>query len=137
MSGEQDPQQKIEGNYNAQASGASTAIVNVISYDHVRPTPVDRAVLEEATRLLDGLPLDHMPEAKPFYPESVEPPMDPNPLFVGRDEDLKELAATIKNDNATRGPVKTVCVFGLGGVGKTQLVSEFAYSYGQFFKRLV
>lgn len=33
-----------------------------------------------------------------------------------------------------RGPVKTVCVHGFGGVGKTQLASEFAYSYGQYFR---
>jgi hypothetical protein len=58
--------------------------------------------------------------------------MDPNPLFVGRDEELKELAEKIKA--GASGPVTTVCVYGIGGVGKTQLASEFVHHYGQFFR---
>lgn len=139
MPGEQNPYQgdsyqHAEGARIVQAQDHSTAIQNIISYQHVRANPPDPALLEEGRELLKQMPLDHVPESKPFYPEAVDPPMDLNPLFVGRDEDLKALAAEIKVGSGATEPVKTVCVYGLGGIGKTQLASEFAYSYGQYFK---
>ena len=83
-----------------------------------------------AERLLAGLPLDRVPEPGGVPAGSRRPPMPPNRLLVGRDEDLKDLAARIKEDSA--GP-PTVVVSGIGGVGKTQLVGEFAHRYGRFF----
>lgn len=139
MSDEQKPHpayhhQNAEGDYIVQAQDDATATLHVINYEHVRPAPPDPTLLKEATRLFEELPLDYVPKVKTPPPGSVVPPMDPNPLFVGRDEELKELASKIKTAATTRGPVNTVCVYGLGGVGKTQLASEFAYSYGQYFK---
>lgn len=140
MSGEQNPYQRnpsqqAEGEYIAQAQDDATAIVNAISYQHVRPSPVDSALLDEGRRLLETLPLNHVPETAPPLPGSVGSPMDPNPIFVGREEVLKELAATIKaGGSGASGPVKTVCIYGLGGVGKTQIASEFAHLYGRYFK---
>ena len=133
MSGEQNPFQKIQGNYNAQASGGSTASVNVsVSYEHVPLRPVDSRVLEEGRRILERLPLDRVPESRPLHPGSVGSPIDRNPLFVGREEELKELAERVKA--SASGPVTTVCIHGIGGVGKTQLASEFAHHYGQVFR---
>lgn len=60
--------------------------------------------------------------------------MDPNPLFVGREEDLKFLAAEMRAGGSPSRPMKTVCLSGLGGVGKTQLASEFAHRYGSYFR---
>jgi tetratricopeptide (TPR) repeat protein len=132
---EQGPHQRAEGEGIAQAFGpGSTAISNVVRYEHVRPQPIDPALLEEGRLLLEDLPLDRVPEPAPPPPGSKGSPIDPNPLFVGRGEDLKALAAELKGDAAGAGLVKTVCVSGIGGVGKTQLASEFAHRYGQFFR---
>ncbi|QIN84281.1 tetratricopeptide repeat protein [Rubrobacter tropicus] len=133
MSGQQGPHQHGQGDYWAQADRGSTAIVNVIRYEHVRPQEPDPALLEDCRALLEDLPLDHVPAAAPPPPGSKEPPIDPNPLFIGREEDLKALAAEVKASSTAAGPVKTVCVSGIGGVGKTQLAGEFAHRYGRFF----
>ena len=134
MAEEQGSHQHAEGEGIAQAYGpGSTAISNVIRYEHVHPQPVDPALLEEGRLLLEDMPLDRVPETAPPPPGSKGSPIDPNPLFVGREEDLKALAAEVK-DASGAGPVKTVCVSGIGGVGKTQLTSEFAHRYGQFFR---
>jgi hypothetical protein len=48
-----------------------------------------------------------------------------NPNFTGRGDDLSALAAAL-----TSGPTVTVqAVRGMGGVGKTQLATEFAYAH--------
>jgi hypothetical protein len=139
LSDEQNPHpahhhQHAEGDNIVQAQDDATAILNVIHYENVRPAPPDPALLKEATRVLEELPLHYVPEVETPPPGSVVPPMAPNPLFVGRGEDLKELASSIKSAATRRGPMNTVCVYGLGGVGKTQLASGFVYSYGQYFK---
>jgi len=131
---EQEPHQRAEGEGIAQAFGpGATAISNIVKYEHVRPQPVDPTLLEEGRLLLESLPLDRVPETAPPPPGSKGPPIDPNPLFVGREDALKELAAQVMGSSAA-GPVKTVCVSGIGGVGKTQLASEFAHCYGQYFQ---
>jgi len=54
-------------------------------------------------------------------------PFAPNPLFVGRARDLKQLAAALKGNagvppaSATIGQIAAAT--GLGGIGKTQLAS--------------
>ena len=50
-------------------------------------------------------------------------PFPRNEHFVGRDSQLKELTARLNTDQFCR----RVAVWGLGGVGKTQIVLEFAY----------
>ncbi|MDP9479382.1 MAG: FxSxx-COOH system tetratricopeptide repeat protein, partial [Actinomycetota bacterium] len=111
----------------------ATAISTIVKYEHVRPQPVDAALQEEGRLLLEDLPLDRVPDTAPPPPGSKGSPIDPNPLFVGREEDLKALAVQLKDASST-GPVKTVCISGIGGVGKTQLASEFAHRYGRYFR---
>lgn len=59
-------------------------------------------------------------------------PLHPNPLFTGRDAELRQLARAF-----TRGTAvcvgQTVAATGLGGIGKTQLAVEFAHRYGRYF----
>jgi len=130
VSGEREPRQRAEGEFIAQAAPGGTAIVSPIDYGHVRPAPVDAAVLEEARRVLRELPLDRVPNPDGLPAASKAPPMRPNPLLVGREENLKDLAAKVKDD--AKGP-PTVVVSGLGGVGKPQLAGEFAHRYGRYF----
>src|SRR5262249_9732951 len=85
------------------------------------------AIDPEATRqLLASMPLDVVPDPAPLPPRS-RMPLRPNPLFVGRADDLRALAAALKSGGTA------VITTGIGGVGKTQLAAEFAHRYGQFF----
>lgn len=131
MAGGPEPRQRAEGELIAQAMGpGSTANAVAIEYAHVRPMEVEPAELAEARRLLAELPLDRVPDPGGMPTGSKPPPMRSNRLLVGRDEDLKALAAKITDD--ANGPA-TVAVSGIGGVGKTQLAGEFAHRYGRYF----
>jgi tetratricopeptide (TPR) repeat protein len=93
-----------------------------------RPAPYAASGLDSAQRLLAALPLDSIPDVAPLPPGS-RMPLAANPLFVGRADDLKALAAALKTGTTTTIAATT----GMGGIGKTQLASEFVHRYGQFF----
>jgi tetratricopeptide (TPR) repeat protein len=59
-------------------------------------------------------------------------PVDRNTMFVGREADLRALARALKG-GATAAIGQVAAATGLGGIGKTQLASEFVYRYGQYF----
>lgn len=121
--------QDAKGNYIAQAEGGSTAIVQV--FQSARPVEVARDKLAAAEQRLAGLPLEDIPEPSPLPPGS-RMPLRRNALFVGREADLKALAATLKAGGVA-AVGQSAAVTGLGGIGKTQLASEFAYRYGHYF----
>jgi tetratricopeptide (TPR) repeat protein len=69
-------------------------------------------------------------------------PLPANPLFTGREEELRDLARVLLpyDDADLRGLAKplrsgggVIISTGIGGVGKTQLAAEFAHRYGRFF----
>lgn len=135
MADEQNPHQRAEGEGIAQADRGSIAIVNIQQVGDIRPVQVDPEVVKEAERLLEELPLDRVPVPSPPFPGSVVPPITPNPYLVGREDDLKDLVVKVKGGGTNSvGLARTVAVTGLGGVGKTQLASEFAHRYGQYFR---
>lgn len=70
-------------------------------------------------------PADTLPSYAPLPPGSLMP-LHRNPLFVGRAGDLLALAAALAVGD-------TAVITGMGGLGKTQLATEFAHRYGQFF----
>lgn len=79
------------------------------------------------------LPLDMLPPPAPLPNGSIMP-FSRNPLFVGRETDLKALASALNSRQAlTISQVETAATTGLGGIGKTQLASEFVHRFGQFF----
>ncbi len=90
----------------------------------------DRPHLALAMLSLDApdlIPLTNVPERQNVLPAGSRFPLAVNPLFVGRQDALQELALHYQQG------VQTVALTGLGGVGKTQLAVEFAYRYGRFF----
>ncbi|MCB9100912.1 MAG: tetratricopeptide repeat protein, partial [Anaerolineales bacterium] len=104
--------------------------------DHLFPPPQPapaETTPPKAPLGLDSLPLDKIPEPAPLPAGSLMP-LNKNPLFVGRQEDLLALASALKAGGATAiSQVETAAATGLGGIGKTQLASEFVHRYGQFF----
>ncbi|MCG7904800.1 MAG: tetratricopeptide repeat protein [Candidatus Thiodiazotropha weberae] len=89
------------------------------------------ASLNQAKEKLTALPTDTIPEASPLPPGS-RLLFYHNPLFVGREQNLMELAQImVKGGVAAVGQL--VAATGLGGIGKTQLTSEFCHRYGCYF----
>ena len=92
---------------------------------------------EPATPLPDYTPV------APFDPDTLQEPgnlppgsrvpFNRNDLFTGRVQPLLDLARARLDDDAP-ATVITQVVDGKGGIGKTQLVVEFAYRYGRFFR---
>ncbi|MEM8862286.1 MAG: BTAD domain-containing putative transcriptional regulator, partial [Chloroflexota bacterium] len=77
------------------------------------------------------LPENQIPDVA-FLPQPSIMPLWKNPLFVGRQADLLTLAKAL-NSNQALTINQTAAATGLGGIGKTQLASEFVHRYGQFF----
>jgi tetratricopeptide (TPR) repeat protein len=80
-----------------------------------------------------ALPVDDIPKPGPL-PEGSRMPLSVNPLFVGREDDLRTLARQLKaGETSAIGQVEIAGVTGIGGIGKTQLASEFVHRYGRYF----
>jgi tetratricopeptide (TPR) repeat protein len=130
-----DTEQNQTGSYNAQASGQSSAAVNVCNnvynYANAPPQTLDPARREAALRLLAELPTDRLPERGPM-PVGSRCAYAPTPYFVGRQDDLKHLARSLKAGGVV-AVGQIVAATGLGGIGKSQLAVEFAHRYGRYF----
>lgn len=73
-----------------------------------------------------------LPKHGPLPPGSYIP-FSTNPFFVGRKEELITIANFFLYQPTEDIPVVTTTVSGLGGIGKTQIATEFAHRYGRFF----
>jgi len=93
------------------------------------PRVIDPAAAQE---LLAALPRETLAPVAPL-PELHRMPFARNPHFVGRDADLLFLACALKGEGAGAAIGSAAATTGLGGVGKTNLATEFAHRYGQFF----
>jgi tetratricopeptide (TPR) repeat protein len=113
----------------AQAAPGGTAVVH--SYQYVPPQPVDDATIAAATQRLAELPLAAVPDPGTL-PAHSRMLLSPNPIFVGRADDLQKLAATVTAGEGGAG-TRAAALAGLGGVGKTQLACEFVHRYGPWF----
>ncbi|MCA9936987.1 MAG: ATP-binding protein, partial [Anaerolineales bacterium] len=54
-----------------------------------------------------------------------------NPHFVGREDELHELAARLLY--ASDGEAQAITTHGIGGMGKSQLAVEYAYRFGRYY----
>ena len=88
-----------------------------------------------AAGLNEGPLYPRKPPLERPIPQPVEPegtmhnlPFSPNPLFTGREAELEALRRGLQ-ERVEVAVTKTVAVHGLGGVGKTQLVVQYAWKH--------
>ncbi len=107
------------------------------------PAPADpeAQALADALALFERMPLRAVPPVAPSLPAGSRMVLRPNPLFVGRAEELLALVEGLGAPTPAGAPmgVATMAVgqvaaaTGAGGIGKTQLAVEFVHRYGPFF----
>src|SRR5439155_21044499 len=66
-------------------------------------------------------------------PPGSRMPLAPNPLFVGRGDELLQVATALRGCDTTVALGQVVASTGLGGLGKTQLAVELVHRYGRYF----
>ncbi|MBM7846648.1 FxSxx-COOH system tetratricopeptide repeat protein [Herpetosiphon giganteus] len=93
------------------------------------PQPIDP--LPAALAALASIPLTDVPTPRSDLPQASRLPFESSPHFVGRETELNALAQAI--GTAQPAVVMPAVATGLGGIGKTSLVTEFAYRYGVYF----
>jgi len=91
--------------------------------------------LAEALALLERMPTDEnlaLPAVMPLpTPHRME--LARNPMFVGRDANLRMLARTLKGAQSVTAIGQIAASTGMGGIGKTNLATEFVHRYGRYF----
>ncbi len=87
--------------------------------------------LAAALAAVASLPLNAVPAARVEPPAASRLPFEASASFVGREAELQALATAI--GHAQPAVVLPAVAMGLGGIGKTSLVTEFAYRYGSYF----
>jgi tetratricopeptide (TPR) repeat protein len=112
---------------------ATAALQHQLGADFDDTAPIARQHLPApGTELLAALPVDRLPPGGVLRPGS-RMLLERNGRFVGRQEQLKRLAAELKRGEADPAH-GVIAIVGMGGVGKTQLACEFAHRFGRFFE---
>ena len=106
------------------------SIINKI-YAEASPLEITAKELAAAGERLQALPMDTIPPVAALPVGSVMP-LASNRLFVGREADLMAMARAMVS-GGTMAIGQIAAATGLGGIGKTQLASEFAHRYGAYF----
>jgi hypothetical protein len=118
-------------------ASAREALLSQVSGERKKPTAEPAFPADGPPRLpldLSSMPQQKIPEPGPLPPGS-RMPFGVNPLFVGREDDLRTLSRQLKaGETSAIGQVEIAGVTGLGGIGKTQLASEFVHRYGRYFE---
>lgn len=88
--------------------------------------------INNALRLLAAIPTTTIPSKVPI-PSISKFDIPSSQLFTGRERELKWLAERIQKTVIDHMPGQGFAITGAGGLGKTQVVSEFVHRYGQYF----
>ena len=102
----------------------------VHNLDNSRPYEGD---FEQFKKLKAGkIDSDTIPPVRPLPPGSRMPQAS-NPLFVGREDEMRDLNRMLTPGSGALVGVHAA-VIGMGGVGKTQLAVEYAHRYGRLYQ---
>jgi len=102
----------------------------VHNLDNSRPYEGD---FEQFKKLKTGkIDPNTIPPVRPLPPGS-RMPQAPNPLFVGRENEMRDLNRMLTPGSGALVGVHAA-VIGMGGVGKTQLAVEYAHRYGHLYQ---
>ncbi|MBA2394055.1 MAG: toll/interleukin-1 receptor domain-containing protein, partial [Ktedonobacteraceae bacterium] len=82
-------------------------------------------------RAIEDLPFLVASTSHTALPALWNIPYRRNPFFIGRDEILSRLHAQLQSGQATALSQSPQAISGLGGIGKTQVATEYAYRYCQ------
>jgi tetratricopeptide (TPR) repeat protein len=97
-----------------------------VEQNHVPRVGAAQLDVADAQQQFEQMPLDEIPAVAALPPNSrIE--LEPNRIFVGREQDFRMLVKQLKQGKVS------VIIAGIGGIGKTQLAVELAYRYGQYF----
>jgi tetratricopeptide (TPR) repeat protein len=91
--------------------------------------PTDFASFQASRKTGDS---NAIPAVRPLPPGS-RMPQAPNPLFVGREDEMRNLNRMLTPGSGALVGVHAA-VIGMGGVGKTQLAVEYAHRYGHLYQ---
>ncbi len=91
--------------------------------------PPDQQAIDPLAQLTVVLPEADIPPPKSLPPQSRPMPHRLNDNFVDRQDSFRQLVRLFNREVL----VPTVVVTGIGGMGKSQFATEFAYRYGQYF----
>jgi len=95
-------------------------------------TRAERTQAERTGAAVGGkLGPDPIPPVSPL-PKGSRMPYGSNPLFVGRERELRELARSLTPGSGGAAGLHAA-VTGMGGVGKTLLAIEYAHRYGRLY----
>jgi tetratricopeptide (TPR) repeat protein/cellulose biosynthesis protein BcsQ len=97
----------------------------------------DRLSLTESYKTFtDYITQDRLPWKKESGPKGIRLGVPPrNPFFTGRDDVLLQLRQAFTS--VIPDPVQLQAVSGLGGIGKTQTIIEYAYRYQSEYKAVL
>src|SRR5215472_15644132 len=98
----------------ARGEPASAAPIPASDSELAQRFPVG---VTDAEALLASMPTDTVPRRRPL-PTGSRMPLAPNPLFVGRGDELLQVAAALGRADATVALGQVVASTGLGGLGK-------------------
>jgi tetratricopeptide (TPR) repeat protein len=96
---------------------------------HRYERPTDFASFQASRKTSDP---NTIPPVRPLPPGS-RMPHAPNPLFVGRENEMRDLARMLTPGSGALVGVHAA-VIGMGGVGKTQLAVEYAHRHGHLYQ---
>jgi tetratricopeptide (TPR) repeat protein len=91
--------------------------------------PTDFASFQASHKKIDPKTI---PPVRPLPPGS-RMLQAPNPLFVGREDEMRDLQRMLAPGSGALVGVHAA-VIGMGGVGKTQLAVEYAHRYGHLYQ---
>jgi tetratricopeptide (TPR) repeat protein/transcriptional regulator with XRE-family HTH domain len=121
------------------ADRVGTTPINVSRWEngHTSPTPYFRQRLSEVYGKMPA-ELGLVSSSSSESPKLWNMPNTRNPFFTGREQLLKSLLERLSSAHTaaltqSQAPSQPQALFGLGGIGKTQTATEFAYRYEDYY----